>query len=240
MDRHVAVVIVRIGVVVEVARKADIDSTKCVDHVAKRHEVDRDVPVEREPRHRADLVLRRVSTAGATGVLRGDAADDVGVRNLVSGVDLLVPDPAWRVLKVHRYREVARNRREHHPIACRVDGDGHDRVRQVGRVVLIAAHPEQQDVDLLAVLKLVRDRALRRLDRLHDLTDRVDVMPRGRGDEIVNALVREGGADDHRQQEDGRDRRGDRPGQAVGDVVAGSPGPRPGPLHAHGDSSVQA
>src|SRR6202521_1768143 len=99
MDRHVAVVVIGIGVVVQVGRQANVDSTKRVHHVAKRYEVDCDVPVECQTGHGANLMLGRVSTAGPAGVLRGDAADDVGVRNLVGGVDFLVPDPAWRVLK---------------------------------------------------------------------------------------------------------------------------------------------
>src|SRR5580704_12889476 len=94
MDRHVAVAVIGIRVVVKVGRQAHIDSTERVDHVAKRDEVDSDVAIERYPGDLAHLVLRRISAATATGVLRSHAADDVGVRNLVRSVYFLVPDPA--------------------------------------------------------------------------------------------------------------------------------------------------
>src|SRR5690348_18003418 len=79
MDRHVAVVVVRVLEVVEVGGQAYVDAAKRVDHVAERDKVDRDVVVEGEACHLADLVLGRVAATVRPGVLRRDATDDVGV-----------------------------------------------------------------------------------------------------------------------------------------------------------------
>src|SRR5260370_42602197 len=65
-------------------------------------------------------------------------------------------------------------------------------------------------------------------------------MPPSRGRyEVVDAFIGEGRGHDHDHKKEGANDRRPRPGQAVGDVVAGSPGPRPGPLHRHGDSTLQ-
>src|ERR1700682_4393323 len=158
----VAVSVVRIFVVVQVGGQAHVDSAQRVDHVAKSDEVDGDVPVEGEPGHLAHLVLGGMPTAVAPGEFRGDAADDVRVRHLVGGVDLVGPDPAGRRLKVHAYYKVSGDGKETHSIGRGVDGGGHDRIGEVRCVVLLAAHAEHQDVDLLAVLELVSDGALLR------------------------------------------------------------------------------
>src|SRR5205807_4058004 len=114
--------------------------------------------------------------------------------------------------------------------------DGHDRVGQIRRVVLIAAATQQEHVDPLAVLELVRDRAGRRIDRLDHLADRVDVVPGGGGDEVVESLVGQRRPDDQDDEQRGDDRRWHRPGQAIGDAIAGPPGlPGPGPRHEHRD-----
>ena len=196
MDRVVAVGVVGIEGVVEVRAEAHVDTAERVDHVAKRLEVDRDEPVERQPGDLADLVLGRHSAAVLAAVLLGDTADDVRVRDLVRGVDLVRPDPVRVALEVHVDHEVARDRKHHHAVGDGVDADGHDRVGQIGRVVLIAAATQQEHVDPLAVLELVRDRAGRRIDRLDHLADRVDVVASGGGDEVVESLVGQRRPDD--------------------------------------------
>src|SRR5581483_7473563 len=91
----------------------------------------------------------------------------------------------------------------------------------------------------LPVRQLVGDRAGLRLHRLHDLADG-QAGARRRRQEIVEALVREEPTRDQGdQQEQTNEGRGG-PAQAVGDVVAGSPGPRPGPLHARTDITLGA
>src|SRR5260370_42014913 len=112
-----------------------------------------------------------------TLVLGGDAADDADVGNLVSRIDLVGPDAARIRLQVHADDEVAGDGDHGDAIAGWVDGYRHDRVGQIWSVVLITAPTDQGYVDLLAVLQLVRDRARRRLDRLHDLADRIDIAP---------------------------------------------------------------
>ena len=101
MDRVVAADIVRIRVVVEGCGETDVHSTERVHHVAECNEIDRDVLVEREAGYLPDLMLGRSSAPVAPCVLLGDAADDVRVRHLVSGVDLVRPRPGGRVLEVH-------------------------------------------------------------------------------------------------------------------------------------------
>src|SRR5437879_8009996 len=94
VDGVVAAPISGIRIVVQVGRKADVNPTERIDHVAERFEVDGDVAVEGQPRDLPHLVLRRVASAIASLVLRGDAADDVRIRNLVCRVDLVVPNAA--------------------------------------------------------------------------------------------------------------------------------------------------
>src|SRR6266853_1434604 len=239
MDRRDAVVIVRVIRVVKVRAQADVNAAECLDHVAEGDEVDGDVAIEGQAGDLAHLMLCRKARPVTTLVLRGDAADDADQGNFVSGVDLVDPDPAWIGLQIHADHQIARDGDHGHAIGRGIDGHGHDRIGQVRRVVLLAAAAEQQDVDLLAVLQLVGNGAWRGLDHLRDLADGIDVPP-GRGrDEVIEALVGEGRGDDHDQEHKRANDRRNRPGQAVGDVVAGSPGPWPGPLHAHGDSTLQ-
>src|SRR3984893_1699977 len=239
VDGHVAVVVVGVAVVVEIGRQADVNAAQRIDHVAEGDEVDGDVAVERQPGDLLHLVLGRVSAAIATCVLRREAADDVHVRSLVRGVDLVDPYAVGGVLQVHLHNQVARDGHHRDAADCRVDRHRHDGVGQLRRVVLVPAATKQKNVYRLTVLELVGDGPLLRLHRLYDLADRVEVPPCGGCQEVVDSLVGEGGRDDDDQEnERGNDRR-DRPGQAVGDVVAGSPGPWPGPLHRHGDSTLQ-
>src|SRR5438045_3604660 len=176
-----------------------VRATRPIEHVAKRDEVDRDVAIEAQTGHLAHFVLGSFAAAVGPGVVRGHAADDVGVRHLERCVDLVDPDTTGIALQVHVHDQVARYRGHHHAVGRRVDGYRHDRVGQEGRVVLISAHAQQQHVDLVPVLELVCDRARRGLDGLHHLSDRVDVVAGGRGHEVVEPLVRERGAKDDRE-----------------------------------------
>ena len=185
-------------------------------------------------------MLGSLATCIAPCICLGDAADDVRERHLVGGIDLVGPRPAGGVLEIHVDHEVPRYRSEHHAVAGGIDGHRHARVGQVWGVVLVAAPAKQKDVDPLAVLQLVCDGARRRLDRLDDLAQRIEVLPGDPGHEVVEPLIGQGCAHEDEHQQGGNDQRRDRAGQAVGDVIARSPGPWPSPTHAHGDSSVQA
>ena len=227
---HVAVLVVRVMAVVEREVHVHGDAAERVNHVPKSLEVDAHIAVECEAGEVAHGVLGEMPTAVATRVPGQATAPPTLVHaHLERRVDLLVVSPV-HVAVLDANPKVARDGDQSHPIRGRVEPRHHDRVGQVGSVVLVAAIAEEEDVDRLPVLDLVGDRAGPgvRVGRhgLADLGDRSSA--RDGAEEVQDPRREECGPADHDDQQGAHDHRRGGGSQSMVETIAGPPGSQPG------------